>query len=171
MKENLKFLTRCAPIAKILGKKILNVNIKKHLGIPHSNVLDVAEQDCSAGQTAGLPEQDKQQDCRVKTAGMAGAALEQKDSTQERSVGNILSPLNENMEQSIGVEECIMNNKLLLANGKSVPIITNECQVKDVNQPMPVTKGTIGSENVSVLRASGCSSVVVKKKFMNKPWT
>ena len=43
MKVNLKFLTRCAPIAKNLGTKILNVNIRKHLGIPHSNVLDVAE--------------------------------------------------------------------------------------------------------------------------------
>ena len=79
------------------------------------------------------------------------------------------------MEQSIGVEECIRNNKLLLANGKSVNIITNVCQVKDVNHPMPVTKGTIGSENVSVLRNSGCSGVVVKKKFVNKeqsvPWT
>ena len=43
MKVNLKFLTMCAPIAKNLGTKILNVNIRKHLGIPHSNVLDVAE--------------------------------------------------------------------------------------------------------------------------------
>ena len=34
---------KCAPIAKNHGTKILNVNIRKHLGIPHSNVLDVAE--------------------------------------------------------------------------------------------------------------------------------
>ena len=54
---------------------------------------------------------------------MAGAALEQEDSTQECSVGNIPSPLDENMEQSMGVEECIRNNKLLLANGKSMNII------------------------------------------------
>ena len=74
----------------------------------------------------------------MNSTGMAGAALVQEDSTQECSVGNILNPLNENMEQSIGVEECIRNNKLLLANGKSVNIITNVCQVKDVNQPMPL---------------------------------
>ena len=103
-------------------------------------------------------------DCRVKNTGMAGAALEQEDSTQEYNVGN-KSPLDENMEQSMGVEECIRNNKLLLANGKSVNIITNVCQVKDGNQPMPVTKGIIGSENASVLHDSGCSGVVVKKNI------
>ena len=53
----------------------------------------------------------------------AGAA----ESTQECSVGNIPNPLNENVEQNIGVEVCIKNNKLLQANGKSVNIITNVC--------------------------------------------
>ena len=101
----------------------------------------------------------------MKSTGTAGAAEEQEESTQECSVVNILNPLIKNTEQNIGIEECIRNNKLLLVNRKSVPIITNVCKVKDVNQPMPLTKGIFGSENVSVLRDSGCSGVVVKKKL------
>ncbi|XP_068204582.1 uncharacterized protein [Palaemon carinicauda] len=63
------------------------------------------------------------------------------------------------------VDACIKEGELFLENGFAVPCM-NAC-VPSNEDSMPVTKGRVGSHIVQVLRDSGCSSVVIKKKFVD----
>ncbi|XP_068215800.1 uncharacterized protein [Palaemon carinicauda] len=63
------------------------------------------------------------------------------------------------------IDACIKEGKLFLENGFAVPCM-NAC-VPSNEDSMPVTKGRVGSHIVRVLRDSGCSSVVIKQKFVD----
>ncbi|XP_068207579.1 uncharacterized protein [Palaemon carinicauda] len=63
------------------------------------------------------------------------------------------------------IDACIKEGKLFLENGFAVPCM-NAC-VPSNEDFMPVTKGRVGSHIVRVLRDSGCSSVVIKQKFVD----
>ncbi|XP_068221304.1 uncharacterized protein [Palaemon carinicauda] len=63
------------------------------------------------------------------------------------------------------IDACIKEGKLFLENGFAVPCM-NAC-VPSNEDSMPVTKGRVGSHIVQVLRDSGCSSVVIKQKFVD----
>ena len=65
------------------------------------------------------------------------------------------------------VDDCIMDNHLMLANGKSINLVMNTYQQKRAKEQMPVT-GFVVEHQVTALRDTGCSSVVVKEKFVNK---
>ena len=60
--------------------------------------------------------------------------------------------------------ECLDEQGLKLANGKSVPIVNGASvrQRTDTRGNMPVVKGQIGNTLVETLRDTGCSIVVVK---------
>ena len=64
---------------------------------------------------------------------------------------------------------CIQDNQLLLADGTKLPVVKSGGSVtenKEENK-MPVVKGRVGTHTVSTLRDTGCSGVVVRKKFVN----
>ena len=61
--------------------------------------------------------------------------------------------------------ECIHDDHLLLANGKSLILVMNASQPKFSDDKMPVVKGFVGPHLVTALQDTGCSSVVVKRQF------
>ncbi len=75
-------------------------------------------------------------------------------------------------EPSIATEKIlknISNNKLALANGENVDVVTNtEIRNQKTKNNMPVVDGKIGNQKVRTLRDSGCSGVVVKQKFVKE---
>ena len=64
--------------------------------------------------------------------------------------------------------ECLDEQGLKLANGKSVPIVNGASvrQRTDTRSNMPVVKGQIGNTLVETLRDTGCSTVVVKRDLV-----
>ena len=68
------------------------------------------------------------------------------------------------------VKSCILNDQLLLACGKKVPLLSNACvePLTGVRSKMPVVKGRVGEKTVDVLRDTGCSGVVVKKDLVGE---
>ena len=81
------------------------------------------------------------------------------------SVAQILP---QDVNEANRIKECIVDNKLLLANGTSVNIIVNVCQQKSTENTMPVLLGRVGKRQVTVLRDTGCSGAVVKAQFVEK---
>ena len=68
------------------------------------------------------------------------------------------------------IQECVLDDHLLLSNGRKVPVINNagvKAMSLDVDN-MPVQEGKINDYGVSVLRDSGCNGVVVKKDFVKE---
>ncbi|KAK7090171.1 hypothetical protein V1264_010004 [Littorina saxatilis] len=61
------------------------------------------------------------------------------------------------------VEECISDGQLLLANGKSISVVASAA-VSVSN--MPVSKGFVEKQEVTVLRDSGCNGVIVKEDLV-----
>ena len=74
------------------------------------------------------------------------------------SVAQILP---QDVNEANRIEECIVDNKLLLANGASVNIVVNVCPQKSTENTMPVLLGRVGNRQVTVLRDTGCSGAVV----------
>ena len=64
------------------------------------------------------------------------------------------------------LESCIQDNQLMLACGKSVPVVSSVCVQPLAENRMPVVKGKVGNTSVNVLRDTGCSGVVVKKELV-----
>lgn len=65
------------------------------------------------------------------------------------------------------------NGYLLFADGSRVPFVpyvknAGSNQARSPEVAMPVRKGTIGNEEVSVLRDTGCNGILVKQKFVEK---
>ena len=62
------------------------------------------------------------------------------------------------------VKSCIKDDKLLLAGGKKIPLLSSACiePLTGVRSKMPVVKGRVGEKCVDVLRDTGCSGIVVK---------
>ena len=65
------------------------------------------------------------------------------------------------------IRVCIKDDKLLLASGKKIPIVSNAClePLSGHWLKMPVVKGRVGGKTVDVLRDTGCSGIVVKKNL------
>ena len=61
---------------------------------------------------------------------------------------------------------CIHDNKVRLECGHELPFISALCGTKQV-QSMPVVHGILNGEMVSVLRDTGCSSVVVRRNLVS----
>ncbi|KAK7089090.1 hypothetical protein V1264_025126 [Littorina saxatilis] len=61
------------------------------------------------------------------------------------------------------VEECISDGQLLLANGKAISVVASAA-VSVTN--MPVSKGFVEKQEVTVLRDSGCNGVIVKEDLV-----
>ena len=68
------------------------------------------------------------------------------------------------------VRACIKDDKLLLASGKKIPIVSNAClePLSGDRLKMPVVKGRVGEKTVDVLRDTGCSGIVVKKSLVSE---
>ena len=66
-----------------------------------------------------------QKDCKTKKPGIAGAAAQEEPAMEDCSVAQILP---QDVNGANRIEECIVDNKLLLANGTSVNIVVNVCQ-------------------------------------------
>ena len=82
-----------------------------------------------------------QKDCKTKKPGIAGAAVEE-PAMEKCSVAQILP---QDVNEANRIEECIVDNKLLLANGTSVNIVVNVCQQKSTENTMPVLLGRVGN--------------------------
>ena len=68
------------------------------------------------------------------------------------------------------IRACIKDDKLLLASGKKIPIVSNAClkPLSGDRLKMPVVKGRVGEKTVDVLRDTGCSGIVVKKNLVSE---
>ena len=68
------------------------------------------------------------------------------------------------------IRACIKEDKLLLAIGKKIPIVSNAClePLPGDRLKMPVVKGRVGEKTVDVLRDTGCSGIVVKKNLVSE---
>ena len=68
------------------------------------------------------------------------------------------------------IRACIKDDKLLLASGKKIPIVSNAClePLAGERLKMPVVKGRVGEKTVDVLRDTGCSGIVVKKNLVSE---
>ena len=68
------------------------------------------------------------------------------------------------------VKSCIKDDKLLLACGKKIPLLSSACvePLSGVRGKMPVVKGRVGEKSVDVLRDTGCSGIVVKKDLVSE---
>ena len=66
------------------------------------------------------------------------------------------------------VKSCIKDDKLLLACGKKIPLLSSACvePLTGVRSQMPVVKGRVEEKCVDVLRATGCSGIVVKRDLV-----
>ena len=64
---------------------------------------------------------------------------------------------------------CIQDNQLLLADGTKLPIVKSGGSVTESKSgsEVPVVRGMIGTNMVNTLRDTGCSGVVVRKKYVN----
>ena len=60
----------------------------------------------------------------------------------------------------------MLNAELTLECGCKLPVIADACQ--SYKERMPVCIGMICDQNVSVLRYTGCSTVVVKRRDLVK---
>ena len=68
------------------------------------------------------------------------------------------------------IRACIKDDKLLLASGKKILIVSNAClePLSGDRLKMPVVKGRVGEKTVDVLRDTGCSGIVVKKNLVSE---
>ena len=67
------------------------------------------------------------------------------------------------------VKSCIKDDKLLLACGKKIPLLSSACvePLTGVRSQMLV-KGRVGEKCVDVLRDTGCSGIVVKRDLVSE---
>ena len=83
-------------------------------------------------------------------------------SAKEQKAGNAIQ-----IRQDEEISQCMVDGQLLLANGKSVPVVSNAgASVAGEKKNMPVREGKVGEHVVETLRDSGCNGVVVKKDFV-----
>ena len=95
----------------------------------------------------------------------ANAGICHKEHEETNGVVPIACCLNNSEPEEIkDIGKCIINEKLKLANGTEVDVITNSCITNKNN--LPVSQGKIGDHVVNTLRDTGCSGVIVKKKFV-----
>ena len=68
------------------------------------------------------------------------------------------------------VKSSIKDEKLLLACGKKIPLLSSAWvePLSGVRSKMPVVKGRVGEKSVDVLRDTGCSGIVVRKDLVSE---
>ena len=68
------------------------------------------------------------------------------------------------------VKACIKDDKLLLACGKKIPLLSSACvePLTGVRSQMPVVTGRVGQKSVDVLRDTGCSGIVLKRDLVSE---
>ena len=68
------------------------------------------------------------------------------------------------------VKSCIKDDKLLLACGKKIPLLSSACvePLTGVRSEMPGVKGRVGEKCVDVLRDTGCNGIVVKRDVVSE---
>ena len=71
------------------------------------------------------------------------------------------------------IKSCIKDDKLLLACGKKIALLSSACVelLTGVRSQMPVVKGRVGETSVDVLRDTGCSGIVVKDLVSENQFT
>ena len=94
---------------------------------------------------------------------------EQQSESPEYTAGCVIS---KNNKSDVGIvhekiKSSMVDGKLKLADGNEIDVITNTYPTaSNKEKNMPVTKGYIEAQEVSVLRDSGCSWAVVKIKYV-----
>ena len=70
----------------------------------------------------------------------------------------------------VEVKSCIKDDKLLLACGKKIPLLSSACvkPLTGVRSQMAVVKGRIGEKSVEVLRDTCCSGIVVRRDLVSE---
>ena len=68
------------------------------------------------------------------------------------------------------IKACIKDDKLLLACGKKIPLLSGACvdSLTGVRSQMPFVKGRVGEKCVDVLRDTGCSGIEVKRDLVSE---
>ena len=68
------------------------------------------------------------------------------------------------------VKSCIKDDKLLLACGKKIPLLSSACvePLTGVRSKIPVVKGRVGEKCVDVRRDTGCSGIIVKRDLVSE---
>ncbi|KAK7094801.1 hypothetical protein V1264_006302 [Littorina saxatilis] len=85
-------------------------------------------------------------------------------SNQQVCASSVILPrAAEQVDTPLDVEECLSDGQLLLANGKSISVVASAA-VSVSN--MPVSKGFVEKQEVTVLRDSGCNGVIVKEDLV-----
>ena len=100
--------------------------------------------------------------CRRFPEVTASVAMIDKQDSEQQDNAQVGSACQDALPSDI--DECIKDGKVWLKNGKWVPCLT--ATVLPCDSPMPVREGKIGDSFVETLRDSGCSSVVVKQRFI-----
>jgi len=74
------------------------------------------------------------------------------------------------MSHQNGVEECIDDGKLVLANGRRVEFVASACvkPMSSLGSRVLVVKGEVGGKVADTLRDTGCSSVVVREGLVDR---
>ena len=108
------------------------------------------------------------QDCTIKKFSAAGAATETEDILRTCGAESLVSSEIKNEQIDTTIDDCIRDNHLMQANGKSINLVMNTYQQKTAKKQMPVTTRFVGQHQVTGLLETGCSSVVVKEKFCPK---
>ena len=91
---------------------------------------------------------------------------EREDIVNNCGAGSLLIPEIEKDNKKDSLNDFIVNNKLMLINGRHLELVLNSQQQQATENQMPVTQGYVGEHKVTALRDTGCSSVVVKEKFV-----
>ena len=68
------------------------------------------------------------------------------------------------------VKSCIKDDKLLLACGKKIPLLSSAYDepLTGVRSKMPVVKGRVGEKCADALRDTGCGGIVVKRDLVSE---
>ena len=61
----------------------------------------------------------------------------------------------------------VVDGKLVLKGGETIDIVSGLCSLGIGHGNLPLATGFIGNQNVSVLRDTGCTGVLVKKDFVS----
>ena len=106
-------------------------------------------------------------DCWKKTKAAVGYEtetdpLEENDGTKEVNSAYLVD------EKRKHIMENINDNCLKLANGETIPVITNVCKTSRKKEKMPVTIGLVNNQEVKCLRDTGCNGIVVRQKLVQK---
>ena len=83
---------------------------------------------------------------------------EREDIVKIWGAGSLLIP--ETRLDNESLNDCIVNNKLMLINGKHLELALSSHQQQATENQMPVTQGFVGEHKVAALKDTGCSSVV-----------